>query len=72
MTGRKKMVCHTEKLHGGLLNQGSTVTTAVDGSVPINPQNLIVACQKTNNEFQDRSFNKQILMFLFQKLVQNE
>ena len=51
------MVCHTEKLHGGLLNQGSTVTTAVDGSVPINPQNLIniVACQKTNNEFQNRN-----------------
>ena len=53
------MVCHTEKLHGGLLSQGSTVTTAVDGSVPINPQNLIVTCQKTNNECQDRSFNKQ-------------
>lgn len=47
MTGGKKMVCHTEKLHGGLLNQGSTVTTAVGGSVPINPQNLILACQKT-------------------------
>ena len=72
MTGRKKMVCHTGKLHGGLLNQGSTVTTAEDGSVPISPQKLIVACQKTNNEFQDRSFNKQSLMFLFQKLVQNE
>ena len=72
MTGRKKMVCYTEKLHGGLLSQGSTVTTAVDGSVPINPQNLIVTCQKTNNKFQDRSFNKQSLMFLFQKLVRNE
>ena len=47
MTGGKNMVCHTEKLHGGLLNQGSTVTTAVGGSVPINPQNLILACQKT-------------------------
>ena len=49
MTGRKKMVCHTEELQGGLLNQGSTVTTAVGGSVPLNPQNLILACQKTNN-----------------------
>ena len=43
------MVCHTGKLHGGLLNQGFTVTTTVGGSVPINPQNLILACQKTNN-----------------------
>ena len=49
MTGGKKTVCHTEKLHGGLLNQGSTVTRAVGGSVPINPQNLILACQKTNH-----------------------
>jgi len=49
MTGGKKMVCHTEELHGGLLNQGSTVTTAVGGSVTLNPQNLILACQNTNN-----------------------
>lgn len=49
MTGGKEMVCHTKKLHGGLLNQGSTVTTALGESVPINPQNLILACQKTNH-----------------------
>ena len=59
------MVCHTEKLHGGLLNQGSTVTTAVDGSVPINPQNLIVACQKTNNEFQNRNQFQQAKLDVF-------
>ena len=44
MTGGKKMVRYTKELYGGLLNQGSTVTTAVGGSVPLNPQNLIPTC----------------------------
>lgn len=44
------MVCHTEKLHGGLLSQGSTVTTAVDGSVPINPQNVIVKTEVSTSK----------------------
>ena len=44
LTGGKKMVRYTKELYGGLLNQGSTVTTAVGGSVPLNPQNLIPTC----------------------------
>ena len=72
MTGRKKMVCHTEKLHGGLLSQGSTVTTAVDGSVPINPQNLICCMSKDKQRVSRQKLQQASLMFLFQKLVQNE